>query len=122
MWKVEIVRVYKSSNLLYEHEDKVIFEVNSLKEANIQVQTVLKKAETGADMVVCDVARKRLRWDYSRWSYSIGKDSMYVAILRDVGDGNVQRTEFRHVRENHRIISKECTVLAKTHAKGKRLR
>ena len=27
MWKVEIVRVYKSSNLLYEHEDKVIFEV-----------------------------------------------------------------------------------------------
>ena len=73
-------------------------------------------------MVVCDVARKRLRWDYSRWSYPIGKDSMYVAILRDVGDGNVQRTEFRHVRENHRIISKECTVLAKTHAKGKRLR
>ena len=34
MWKVEIVRVYKSSNLLYEHEDKVIFEVNSLKEAS----------------------------------------------------------------------------------------
>ena len=33
-------------------------------------------------MVVCDVARKRLRWDYSRWSYSIGKDSMYVAILQ----------------------------------------
>lgn len=28
MWKVEIVRVYKSSNLLYEHEDKVIFEVS----------------------------------------------------------------------------------------------
>lgn len=34
MWKVEIVRVYKSSNLLYEHEDKVIFEVNSLAEAS----------------------------------------------------------------------------------------
>lgn len=34
MWKVEIVRVYKSSNLLYEHEDKVIFEVNSLVEAS----------------------------------------------------------------------------------------
>lgn len=81
-----------------------------------------KKAETGTDMVVCDVARKRLRWDYSRWSYPIGKDSVHVAILRDVGDGNVQRTEFRHVRENHRIISKERTVLAKTHAKGKRLR
>ena len=30
MWKVEIVRVYKSSNLLCEYEDKVIFEVNSL--------------------------------------------------------------------------------------------
>lgn len=29
MWKVEIVRVYKSSNLLYEHEDKVIFEVTN---------------------------------------------------------------------------------------------
>lgn len=27
MWKVEIVRVYKSSNLLYEHEDKVIFDM-----------------------------------------------------------------------------------------------
>lgn len=72
-------------------------------------------------MVVCDVARKRLRWDYSRWSYPIRKDSVHVAILRDVGDGNVQRTEFRHVRENHRIISKERTVLVKTHAKGKRL-
>lgn len=55
-------------------------------------------------MVVRDVARKRLRWDYSRWSYPIGKDSVHVAILRDVGNGNVQRTEFRHVRENHRII------------------
>lgn len=73
-------------------------------------------------MVVCDVARKRLRWDYSRWSYPIRKDSVHVAILRDVGDGNVQRTEFRHVRENHWIISKERTVLVKTHAKGKRLR
>lgn len=73
-------------------------------------------------MVVCDVACKRLRWDYSRWSYPIGKDSVHVAILRDVGDGNVQWTEFRHVWENHRIISKERTVLAKTHAKGKRLR
>ncbi len=30
--------------------------------------------------------------------------------------------EFCHVRENHRIISKERTILAKTHAKGKRLR
>lgn len=40
MWKVEIVRVYKSSNLLYEHEDKVIFEVNSLKEANRVCQDV----------------------------------------------------------------------------------
>lgn len=34
MWKVEIVRVYKSSNLLCEYEDKVIFEVNSLAEAS----------------------------------------------------------------------------------------
>lgn len=39
MWKVEIVRVYKSSNLLYEHEDKVIFEV---KKGERELAAILK--------------------------------------------------------------------------------
>lgn len=46
MWKVEIVRVYKSSNLLYEHEDKVIFEVNSLKEAS-EITSMFDKYAVG---------------------------------------------------------------------------
>ena len=44
MWKVEIVRVYKSSNLLCEYEDKVIFEVNSLAEASEITSTFDKYA------------------------------------------------------------------------------
>lgn len=46
MWKVEIVRVYKSSNLLYEHEDKVIFEVNSLAEAS-EITSMFDKYAVG---------------------------------------------------------------------------
>lgn len=88
--------------------------ISSVQRATLEMQEINKNLQHTKEAMK--------PWDYSRWSYSIGKDSMYVAILRDVGDGNVQRTEFRHVRENHRIISKECTVLAKTHAKGKRLR
>ena len=44
MWKVEIVRVYKSSTLLCEYEDKVIFEVNSLAEASEITSTFDKYA------------------------------------------------------------------------------
>lgn len=46
MWKVEIVRVYKSSNLLYEYEDKVIFEVNSLAEAS-EITSMFDKYAVG---------------------------------------------------------------------------
>ena len=67
MWKVEIVRVYKSSNLLYEHEDKVIFEVNSLAEAS-EITSMFDK------YAVRSRVKKKTKKVKSRWRLKVMKN------------------------------------------------
>ena len=67
MWKVEIVRVYKSSNLLYEHEDKVIFEVNSLVEAS-EITSMLENINIRSRV------KKKTKKVKSRWRLKVMKN------------------------------------------------
>ena len=83
--------------------------------------SVLKKTETGPDLVVQRIPGSRYGWSYCRWSNPIRKNNQHVFIIRYVGHEYLHWPELCHVRKDHRILPEKCSVLAETDAPVKRI-
>ena len=51
----------------------------------------------------------------------LGKNGLYVAVLCVLGDGELQRSELRNVRQDDRFLSKKRSILAEANAQEPRV-